>query len=188
MPKKRRRQGRRLTYRTALNDLLKVLNPLLREDEQLMPVSKRKDLFGLQDQLRTPSTVKDAACVDPKASVQKIEDVPKSVIQALSIIATHAWRAKNKMLHSENGEVRDEMKRVYRHVEALFDSLTQIGIEVRDMRGHPYDSGMALKVVSFEPTQGLSTEKVTETIKPTITWRGRLVQMGEIIVGTPPEK
>jgi hypothetical protein len=44
---------------------------------------------------------------------------------------------------------------------------------------------MALKVISFEQTPGLSREEIKETIKPSIIWQGRLLQTGEVIVGTP---
>ena len=80
---------------------------------------------------------------------------------------------------------RTEMKRVYRHIEGIFDSLKDIGIETLDLTGRAYDSGMALKFVSFEQTPGLSKEEITETIKPAVIWDGRLVQLSEVIVGTP---
>jgi molecular chaperone GrpE (heat shock protein) len=79
------------------------------------------------------------------------------------------------------------MKRVYRHVEAIFEALKQMGVEYIDPVGRPYDSGMALKVVTFEPTPGLSKEEIKETVKPSVIWQGRLIQMGEVIVGTPPK-
>jgi hypothetical protein len=44
---------------------------------------------------------------------------------------------------------------------------------------------MALNVVSFEPTSGLTSEEIKETIKPSVALHGRLIQMGEVIVGTP---
>lgn len=102
-------------------------------------------------------------------------------------IATNAWRAKVKMLDAETNEPVEPMKRVYRHVEAIFDALKQMGVEYTDPVGRAYDSGMALKVVTFESTPGLSKEEIKETIKPSVSWQGRLIQMGEVIVGTPPK-
>jgi molecular chaperone GrpE (heat shock protein) len=89
------------------------------------------------------------------------------------------------MLDSDTGETKEEMKRVYRHIEAIFESLRQIGVETIDPVGRVYDSGMALKVISFEPEPGLSNEEIKETIKPSVAWQGRLIQIGEVIVGTP---
>jgi hypothetical protein len=117
--------------------------------------------------------------------IQKVEVVPSAVVQALAHIATNAWRAKNKLVDPETGEAKEEMKRVYRHIEAIFETLKQIDVKTIDPVGRAYDSGMALKVVSFEQTPGLSKEEIKETIKPSVAWQGRLIQMGEVIVGTP---
>ena len=89
------------------------------------------------------------------------------------------------MLDQGSGEVKEEMKRVYRHIEAIFETLKGLGAEILDPCGRNYDSGMALKVISFEPTPGVSKEEIKETIKPSVMWQGRLIQMGEVIVGTP---
>lgn len=113
------------------------------------------------------------------------EVVPSSVVRVFTHIATNAWRAKIKMVDSDTGEAKEDMRRVYRHIEAVFESLKGIGIETIDPTGRAYDSGMALKVISFEQTPGLSKEEIKETIKPSVTWQGRLIQMGEVIVGTP---
>lgn len=122
-----------------------------------------------------------------KASVplQKQDVVPPAVEKAFATIATNAWRAKGKMIVSDTGETKEEMKRVYRHIEAIIEALTQIGVMTIDPVGRAYDSGMALTVVSFEPTPGLSSEEIMETIKPSVAWQGRLIQIGEVIVGTP---
>ncbi len=113
------------------------------------------------------------------------EVVPSSVVRVFTHIATNAWRAKIKMVDSDTGEPKEDMRRVYRHIEAVFESLKGIGIETIDPTGRAYDSGMALKVISFEQTPGVSKEEIKETIKPSVTWQGRLIQMGEVIVGTP---
>ena len=118
----------------------------------------------------------------PTLNVSEIEE---QWLKTAATIITNAWRAKVKMLDADTNEPTEPMRRVYRHVEAIFDSLKQMGIEHNDPAGRPYDSGMALKVVTFEPTPGLSKEEIKETIKPSVTWRGRLIQMGEVIVGTP---
>lgn len=105
--------------------------------------------------------------------------------KSIATIATNAWRAKIKMVDSNTGEAKEDMRRVYRHIEAIFESLKGIGVETIDPTGRAYDSGMALKVISFEQTPGLSKEEIKETIKPSVSWQGRLIQIGEVIVGTP---
>lgn len=114
-----------------------------------------------------------------------VSDTEEQWLKTAASIITNAWRAKVKMLDADTNEPTQPMKRVYRHVEAIFDALKQMGVEYNDPVGRAYDSGMALKVVTFEPTPGLSKEEIKETIKPSVTWQGRLIQMGEVIVGTP---
>ena len=114
-----------------------------------------------------------------------ISDTEEQWLKTAANIITNAWRAKVKMLDTDTNEPTEPMKRVYRHVEAIFDALKQMDVEHLDPVGRAYDSGMALKVITFEPTPGLSKEEIKETIKPSVTWRGRLIQMGEVIVGTP---
>jgi molecular chaperone GrpE (heat shock protein) len=107
------------------------------------------------------------------------------ITATLLTVATNAWRAKSKMVDAETGEPREDMRRVYRHIEGIFNAFEEIGLRTIDPTGKPYDSGMALKVISFEQTPGLSREEIKETIKPSIIWQGRLLQTGEVIVGTP---
>lgn len=116
-----------------------------------------------------------------------ITGIEEQWLKTAANIATNAWRAKVKMVDADTNEPTEPMKRVYRHVEAIFEALKQMGVEHIDPIGRHYDSGMALKVVTFEPTPGLSKEEIKETIKPSVTWQGRLIQMGEVIVGTPPK-
>lgn len=128
------------------------------------------------------STMIDATGLD--VSAPKID---KQFLMSLAQIATNAWRAKSRMVDPDTGEPKEEMKRVFRHIEAIFEALKQIDMDIVDPTGQTYDSGMALKVVSFERTPGLSREEITETIKPTVKWRGGLIQMAEVIVGTPQD-
>jgi hypothetical protein len=151
-------QGPKLADISSLNALKTRFNEL---DEQLTK---------LKAQLRVPRQPESAPVVNEKI---------------LASIATNIWRAKGKMLDPETGEAKEEMKRVYRHIEAIFDALKELGVETIDQTGRAYDLGMMLNVVSFEQTPGLAKEEIKETFKPSVTWQGRLIQKGEVIVGTP---
>jgi len=137
-------------------------------------------------------TTHNAVCprlIKPKSNSQRTsqmgkEDLDTSILRGFANIATNAWRAKGKMLN-ENGETKEEMKRVCRHVENILDSLNEMGVKIIDPSGTNYDTGMAIKVVSFEKTPGYLKDKIKETIKPTVTFQDCLIQMGEVIVGTP---
>ena len=79
----------------------------------------------------------------------------------------------------------DEMKRAYRHLESTWDALTQAGVEIIDHTGVPFDAGLALKVIAYQPLPDVSRERVLETLKPTVYFRQERLQMGEVIVATP---
>ena len=100
-------------------------------------------------------------------------------------VATNVWKARTKMLDGASGEVREEMKRVYRHIESLFECFERMGIEVKDHTGDHFDYGLPLKVVTTEPREGINHETVLETIKPTVYWERKIIQMGEVVIATP---
>jgi hypothetical protein len=113
--------------------------------------------------------------------------VPMEYLKALVSIATNAWRAKTKMVDSTTGEVREEMKRIDRHIEAIYRSLAEVGIVIRDHTGDLYDEGQPMKVVASKPTPGIHKKRVSETLLPSIFWNNRLVQNGEIEIATPSD-
>jgi hypothetical protein len=100
-------------------------------------------------------------------------------------MGTSVWRLRRRL--AMEGEVPEERRRVSRDLESAWDALGQEGIEVRDHTGEEYDGHMALRVIAFQPTPGLTREQITETIKPTIYHKDKLVQMGEVIVGVPED-
>jgi hypothetical protein len=89
------------------------------------------------------------------------------------------------MIDPQTGRPREEMRRAYRHVESIWDALVEAGIQIQDHTGMLFDSGMSLRVIEFQPTAGLGREQVLDTIKPSVYYDGQLIQMGEVIVGTP---
>jgi hypothetical protein len=100
-------------------------------------------------------------------------------------IATQVWKAKGRMMQGTTGEVRDEMKRVYRHIESALGSFHEIGLEVKNHTGDPFDYGLPVKVITTQPTPGITRESVLETIKPTVYWQQQIIQMGEVVIATP---
>jgi len=111
--------------------------------------------------------------------------VPTEMVTMLVAIATNAWRARAKMTDPVTGEVRDEMQRVGRHIEAIFRNLAELGIAVRDHTGESYDEGQPMKVIASKPTPGLDKKRISETLLPSIFWYDRLIQNGEIEIAVP---
>lgn len=115
---------------------------------------------------------------------------PTELVRLLCEVGTGLWRLRQKMFQPGTDRPLEEMRRAYRHLEFVWDALTQAGIEIQDHTDRPFDSGISLKVLAFQPTAGIGRERIIETIKPTIYFRNTRIQMGEVIVGTPerPDK
>ena len=112
--------------------------------------------------------------------------VPPNIVKGMADVATNIWKAKCRMLDGASGEVREEMKRVYRHVESALETMAELGIELKDHTGNAFDYGLPLKVVTTQETPGITRETVIETLRPTVYWQKQIIQMGEVVVGTPP--
>ena len=103
----------------------------------------------------------------------------------LADLATSLWRLR-RLLPSGGGAGRPEdLRRLERHAEAMWDILAQAGVRIQDHTGAAFDSGQVLKVLDFQETPGLEREKVIETAKPSVYHQGRPIQKGEVIVGKP---
>jgi len=89
------------------------------------------------------------------------------------------------MFDQESGAPKEEFRQLARHVTTISDRLADIGLQIQDHTGDIFDSGQSLEVLAFQPTPGLSQEKVIETIRPTLYLAGRRIVRGQVIVGIP---
>lgn len=109
----------------------------------------------------------------------------KQQMRLLAEVGTGLWRLRQKMQQPGTNRPLEEMRRAYRHLESVWDVLAEAGVEIQDHTDAPFDPGMSLRVIAFQPTAGIERERVFETIKPTIYFRKQTIQMGEVIVATP---
>jgi len=100
-------------------------------------------------------------------------------------VGTLVWRIKQRLAAID--ELPKSLQKLSRDVERTWDALTQSGIEIKDHTGGDYDGGMALRVITSERVTGLARRQVIETLKPTIYYRDRIIQVGEVVVGLPDE-
>jgi len=110
----------------------------------------------------------------------------RELLRLLMDLCTGLWRIRRRLPVGEQTDLSDEARRLVRHVESTWDIVVSAGVNVRDHTGERYVPGLALKVIAFQPTPGVNTEIVDETIKPSIFYRDKLIQWGEVIVATPP--
>lgn len=110
--------------------------------------------------------------------------VPPQLVKAIVDIATCVWKARTRMVDAVSGEVREDMKRIYGDMERIYGCFDELGIVVKDHTGETFDYGLPLKVIGTTPMP-ISEEVVTETLKPTISWEDKILQHGEVEIGTP---
>jgi hypothetical protein len=110
---------------------------------------------------------------------------PKEWDRLVAEIATGVWRLRQRFAQIGVDRTRDDLRRAARDVNALWATLIESGVEILDHTGADYDPGQALQVIAFQPTPGIERERILETVKPTVYFESRWIQLGEIIVGTP---
>lgn len=106
----------------------------------------------------------------------------ESYLRMFAEICTGLWRLRQKNAGADNSA---ENRRVNRQLEAMWDTLQQGGFEIVDLTNTPYQAGMALQVIAFQPTAGVGRDTIIEVIRPLIYLHKRVIQMSEVIVGTP---
>lgn len=124
-----------------------------------------------------------SAAASPAAAVSAEAD--PALGQALSSLATHVWRAKHRMVDAKTGLPNEDMKRVYRHVEAAVETLRTMDVTMNDWLNQSYDSGLPVKVLTYQPAAGIERDTVIEATRPTVVWKNQLLQLGEVVVGIP---
>lgn len=106
------------------------------------------------------------------------------VARAFIAIGTNAWKARVRLARAD-ASTSSDAQRIGRHLDAIVESLENLGIEIKDHTGEPFDYGQSLKVAASQPKKGISREFVAETIRPTIYLKGTLIQQGEVVIDIP---
>jgi hypothetical protein len=106
-------------------------------------------------------------------------------VRVIAEVATGLWRLRNRLVDPETDQPLPELGKVYRHAQAILDTLAEAGVEIQSHLNTPYDSGQAISAVAFQPVPGLTRETVVDTVRPSVYMGGRQIQRGEVVVGTP---
>lgn len=99
--------------------------------------------------------------------------------------ATGIWRALRKLEQRGEALSAADARQVRRHIEASRRSLAEDGLEIQEHDGAPFDPNQSLEALVFQDSPGLTRETVLETVRPTVYFRGRRIQTGQVIVGRP---
>jgi hypothetical protein len=103
----------------------------------------------------------------------------------LGDLATTLWRLRSSLTDAKTNEPFAEARRAWRYADSMWDRLASAGVTVYDLTGRDFDSGMSLKVIAFQPTAGVTSERIIETLRPAVFFHDVPVQMAEVIVATP---
>jgi len=113
------------------------------------------------------------------------EDILKTLLRSMALIATSIWRIRTKLGNGYETNLPSEMRHLPRHIQSAWDALAAAGIEIQDYKGQRYVPGMAVAPISFQPMEGISFEIIQETIKPSIYYKDSLIQRADVIVAQP---
>ncbi|MEO3767227.1 hypothetical protein [Streptomyces sp. B5E4] len=106
---------------------------------------------------------------------------------ALVGAATGIWRALRKLDQDAGRLSPADLRQVRLQVRASRQALADDGLEIQEHDGEPFDSGLSLEALVFQDDPELTREIVLETVRPSVYFRGRRIQMGQVIVGRPAQ-
>lgn len=109
----------------------------------------------------------------------------QEVEKLLAVVGTGLWRARKKMLVMAKRDSSQDLRVAIWAIESTWDMINQVGVEVQDHDSEIITGGEALHVLAFEPSEQCTRETVIETLKPTVYYQDKMIQAGEVIVGTP---
>ncbi|MGA8849526.1 MAG: hypothetical protein WB564_06875 [Dehalococcoidia bacterium] len=137
------------------------------------------EYLGLSESLEALAGFAQRASISFRTTSKKEEEL----LDMAADVGTLVWRIQQRL--AAIGELPKPLQKLSRDVERTWDALTQGGIEIKDHTGGDYESGMALRVIASQSVTGLTRRQIIETLKPTIYYKDRIIQMGEVIVGLP---
>jgi hypothetical protein len=156
--------------------------------------SLRQRTYPSEWRIDPPSTsaVMDASHAPDQKMQQEKEHSPDRLPRVFAEIASCFWYLKTKHFKRDwkNDDTMDEDPRVRRTLGRLnkgVDALKKCGVEVEDPTSFRYVSGSEamMKPLDFVKTEGLTYDKVVETVTPLVYWDGRIVQRAEVFVAVP---
>ena len=175
-----------------LGQVLSALRQLRFPKEfRIGPAVWPQNLASLIEQLIRPGPTPPATASIPEEAEEAEEagglGTVESQMRLLVDVGTNLWRLRGKMIEPGTDQPLAEMQRAHRHFGGIWDALADAGLDIREHAGEPFpERGIyGLKALVYQPTPGISRETVIETVKPTIYFQDQMIQMGEVIVGTP---
>lgn len=121
--------------------------------------------------------------VDGKSFLEQFNAFRKTIIELI----VDYWRITKMMSRATADtlplEIREQLMR-------FEDTMKKNNFEIKDMTNKPYSEGMVVDVIHFEKSSdaSLGSPTISETLRPTIYFKGQVIEKGEIIVTEPSTK
>jgi len=112
----------------------------------------------------------------------------KQQCKLVAEIATQSWQLRQRMIDPRTGGPKDDMRKPFRHIVSIMDTLSEAGVQIQDHTGKPYRSGLAVQTLAFQPTGEVTRETIIETVRPSVYLNAKQIQQGQVIVGKPLDK
>jgi len=126
----------------------------------------------------TPATV-DSGNEDERGN--------KELLQVIASLATEVWRIQ-KYFKCNSCQISDpqDITKVARRIQAITGILKGGNIDVQDYDGQKHVVGLnKVNMVDQVKKQGINQDIIEETIKPSICYKGTLIQRADVIVAIP---
>ena len=112
-------------------------------------------------------------------------DVVTELVNCLWYLKTKYF--KRQWLDEDSVDPDPRARQALRRLEGAIKALEAAGIRLVDPTGTRYPPGAEamMTALQFEPTPGIATDLVAETVRPMVFGGSRLIQRGEVIVSVP---
>jgi hypothetical protein len=153
----------------------------------------RQRMYSPSFRISDPGSIEDYldACgsLTPTAADSGNEDAKgnKELLQVIVSLATEVWRIQ-KYFEGNSNQFNDpeNITKVARRVQAITGILKGSDFDVQDYDGQKHVVGLnKVNMVDQVKKQGINHDIIEETIKPSICYKGILVQRADVIVAVP---
>jgi len=109
-------------------------------------------------------------------------------IDFISSLAIEIWRLEKRIEKVKGDMTKGEksgIASISDQIQRVKDVLKKQEVEICEHTGTIYNDGLSLKVLHIEEIDGLPEGKmqIIETIKPSVYLKGKVIFLGEVIVG-----
>ncbi len=130
-----------------------------------------------------PEMLKLLGTADGKSLLEQYAGFRKTIIELI----VDYWRITKMISKSPTDIMPPEIREQLLRFE---DTIKKNNFEIKDMTNKPYNEGMVVDVIHFEKSAdvALTASIISETLRPTIYFKGQVIEKGEIIVTEPATK